>query len=111
MRGKLLTIGMMLLLSAAVSSSARAQVATSATVTATATVKKIDKQNRKLWLTDESGKDFEVTVPTSVTRFDQIKTGDRVVIGYNEAMAIAIRKPGQPAPPTGQTQTIERAPG
>jgi NMD protein affecting ribosome stability and mRNA decay len=77
---------------------------------ATATVTKIDKEQRKLWLRDAQGKEIELKVGPSVQNFDQIRVGDRVTAQYTQAVVLAIRKPGEAAPEMGTRQRVERAP-
>jgi Cu/Ag efflux protein CusF len=79
-------------------------------MSASATITKIDKSQRKLSLRDEEGKVIDVVVDPEVRNFDQLKTGDRVAMRYEESIAISIRKPGEPAQKAGERTQMERAP-
>src|SRR5579884_2223918 len=79
-------------------------------VSMSATIQKIDKQNRTVTLRDDTGRTMEVAVGPEVRNFDQLKPGDRVNVGYYESVVASIRKPGQPAPPMGQREETQRAP-
>jgi hypothetical protein len=80
-------------------------------VHAVATVVSVDKAHRSVTLMDEHGRQFDVAVPADVTNLDRIKPGDRLNIGYVASTAIAIRKPGEPAPPTGERESVEHGTG
>lgn len=82
-------------------------VAESATITAT--VKAIDKQQRRVTLQTPDGQTAIVNVPPEVKNFDQIKVGDQVRVNYLESVALDIRKSGSPKPPV-QRQTREVTP-
>ena len=69
-----------------------------AEVHAVATVDKIDAKNRELTLRDTHGNRFKLSVPESVTNFDEIKKGDRLAIDYFTSVALAL-KPNDPAKP------------
>ena len=80
-----------------------------AAASASATVTKIDKEKRKLTLKNDQGEDMDISVPTEVRNFDQIKKGDRVTVAYKVEVAISVRKPGEPAPAVGERDSIERS--
>jgi Cu/Ag efflux protein CusF len=63
------------------------------TVTATATVEKIDKAASKVTLKDEKGDTFEMKAGPHVS-LDQLKVGDRVTTTYFEEVAVALNRAG-----------------
>jgi ribosomal protein S1 len=71
-------------------------------VTVTATVEAIDKTNRLVTLKGEKGNVVTVRADESMTRFDELKVGDTVSATYYESVAVNVRRPGEPAPTTGQ---------
>lgn len=70
-------------------------------VTATVTIKAIDPATRSVTLRAENGDEDTFTVGPEVTRFDQLKAGDTIKATYYEALVFQVRKPGDPAPPSG----------
>jgi len=78
-------------------------------VTASATVDKVDKENRKVTLKKEDGSKVTIKVPEGVRNFDQIKAGDTVTAKYSESIAMGIRKADEP-PSAVQEESIARAP-
>jgi hypothetical protein len=75
-------------------------------VTLTATVVAIDRENRTVALKGPKGNVLTMTVDDSVTRFDNLKVGDKVTANYYESVAYDIKKPGTPvALDTITTQT------
>jgi hypothetical protein len=72
---------------------------------ATATIQAIDQANRVLTLRMEDGSEETGTVGPEVTRFNELKVGDRVSVSYYESTVYQIRKPGQPAPTPSATAT------
>lgn len=78
----------------------------------TATVEKVDKQNRKLTLRDREGKQFTMTVPEQVTRFDAIQQGDQLDVDYYESVALSLKKGAKGAAPTvRETELVGREAG
>ncbi|MFO1372769.1 MAG: hypothetical protein U1F42_10375 [Candidatus Competibacteraceae bacterium] len=69
---------------------AQPTLAVRATETATATVKAIDLQNRKVTLKGQGGKVFTIKVSDEVRNLPQVKVGDRVVVTYEEALSVQI---------------------
>lgn len=58
------------------------------TITATATVQAIDLQTREVTLKDQQGQAFTVKVSDEVRNLPQVKVGDRVVVTYQQDLAI-----------------------
>ncbi|MBI3804213.1 MAG: DUF1344 domain-containing protein [Nitrospirae bacterium] len=75
----------------------------------TAQVKAIDKANRLVTLQTPDGETRTIEVPEEARNFDQIKVGDKVTIDYLQTVAVAIRKAGEPKPPSDRA-TVEVAP-
>ena len=71
-------------------------------VTATATITAIDPATRSVTIRDEGGVVDTFTVSPIVTRFDQLKVGDTIKATYYESLVLQLRRPGAPAPTTGQ---------
>ena len=79
-----------------------------------ATIEAIDKANRMVTLKGPQGISVEVTAPEQMEGFNSLKVGDQVTATYLEAIAVNVRKPGEPAPsadPTTVTQRKDRKPG
>ena len=64
-------------------------------VTKTGTVEAIDHKGRVLTLASPSGELTTVNVPASVTRFDQIKVGDKVSATYYDNVTVRLKEPGE----------------
>ena len=98
---------------AGVTLTAQGPVYESAPVTRTATIQSIDKTNRVVTLKGEKGSDIEVTVPSQMEGFNSLRVGDQVSATYYDAVALSIRKPGDPAPaaPYTSVQRKEGTPG
>jgi hypothetical protein len=83
-------------------------------VTLTATIEKVDPATRTVTMKGEKGHVIEVTAPESMPEFKTLKVGEVVTATYYAAVAVQIRRPGEPAPPTDPvvtTQRKERIPG
>ncbi len=91
----------------ALGSLAQAQVKKSNSVSATATIEAIDKANRLVTIKDEKGAEDTVYVGPEVKRFDEVKVGDKIRLTYTESIVMQVRKPGDPAPTSGdKTQAV-----
>ena len=103
-----------LLLSIAVPLVALAQKAVTAgdVIEMTAEIVAIDKDARVVTLEDEDGEIEEIVCGPDVTRFDELKVGDKVTFRYYESLVSSIRKPGDPAPaPSAAAPTAVRGTG
>jgi Cu/Ag efflux protein CusF len=105
--GKLVAACAIALGVAAVSHFARAdqpapETASAEVVTATATVQKIDKDQRMVTLKGAQGNVLDVKVGPNVN-LDKIKVGDRVNSAYYEEVALSLNKSGEQ--PSKMTQT------
>jgi hypothetical protein len=83
-------------------------------VTVNAKIEAIDRENRIVRLRRPGGEAVDVRVPGDLAAFRALKVGDVVSATYTEALAVRVRKPGDPAPaeaPTSVTQRKEGTPG
>jgi hypothetical protein len=76
---------------------------TATTTNKTFTVKKIDKANRMLTLTDPQGQQHEIKATQDVD-LDKIKMGQRLNVTYYDEVALAIQKTGQAMPKISQSE-------
>ena len=67
-------------------------------VTRTATIEAIDKANRTVTLKGPTGNREEIKAPEQMEGFNSLKVGDQVTATYFTAIAVNVRKPGDPAP-------------
>jgi|OpeIllAssembly_1097287.scaffolds.fasta_scaffold09121_3 Cu/Ag efflux protein CusF len=63
-------------------------LSTRETITATATVQAIDLQTREVTLKDQKGQVFTVKVSDEVRNLPQVRVGDRVVVTYQQELAV-----------------------
>jgi hypothetical protein len=84
-------------------------------ITRTATIEAIDKATRTVTLKGAAGNLVPVKAPDAMEGFNSLKVGDVVTATYFAAVAVSLRKPGDPAipevPPTTVTQRTDRKPG
>ena len=66
--------------------------------TSTATIQAIDSTARTVVLRDEKGEEDTYSVGPEITRFDELKVGDKVKTTYYESVVLQVRKAGQPDP-------------
>ena len=76
---------------------AQTKTVTGEQATITASVEAIDHANRNVTLKGPKGNYVTVAVPASVTRFDQIKVGDKLTATYYENLVLNVQKPGDKA--------------
>lgn len=106
---RLLSLSCFLLLAvAAVRVVAQQPASESKPVTLTATIEAIDKVNRTVTLKGPKRNSIEVKAPDQMEGFDRLKVGDLVSATYFEAVAVHVRKPGEPAPSLDPTTTVRR---
>jgi Cu/Ag efflux protein CusF len=90
------------------------QRAQSAPQTLTATIEGIDKATRMVTLKGAGGTSLQIRAPEEMEGFNSLRVGDQVTAMYYDALAVSVRKPGDPAPPaasTTMTQRKDRTPG
>ena len=66
-----------------------------ADVKVTGEVVEIDKANRLLTVKGPNGGINVYSVSPEIKRFDEVKVGDRIVVAYKAAVAVALRKGGE----------------
>ena len=99
-------VGMLI---ATLASTAQAQTLTrEGTVTATATITAIDSATRSLTLRNDKGEEDTFTAGPEVTRFNQLKVGDKIRLTYHESLVLQLRKPGAASNSTGDTVAAGR---
>jgi Cu/Ag efflux protein CusF len=82
------------------------------TVSATATITKIDKGSRTVTLKSDKGQEVTVIAGPEVKNFGQLKVGDSVDIEYTEAVAFELKKGGgKPVARTEEEVTRSAKPG
>ena len=80
-------------------------------VTVTATIEAIDRENRVVRLRRPGGDTVDVRVPGDLVAFRALKVGDVVSATYTEALAVRVRKPGDPAPAAAPATVTQRKEG
>ena len=75
----------------------------------TATIEAIDKSARLVMLKGEKGNVVAVQVGEQMTRFNELKVGDKVSATYTESVAVNVRQPGQAAPASSSAVANPRA--
>jgi hypothetical protein len=94
---------------ATLTSAAQAQTLTrEGTITAAATITAIDSATRSLTLRNDKGEEDTFTAGPDVTRFNQLKVGDKIRLTYHESLVLQLRKPGATSNSTGDTLAAGR---
>lgn len=78
-------------------------------VSAKATVEAVDLKKRLVTLRKPDGASITLEVGEEVRNLPQVKKGDQVTVTYYEAIAYAVKKPGEAAPGVSVAETMERA--
>jgi Cu/Ag efflux protein CusF len=84
-------------------------VSQSASVSATATITKIDPATRMVTLRNEKGEEDTLTAGPAVARFDELKVGQKVKVTYYESIVFQLRKPGEAVDPKSDDLAFARA--
>jgi hypothetical protein len=111
------TVALTALLSGLLSSpetTTQATVPESRPVTINARIEAIDRERRIVRLRRVGGDSVDVEVPGQMQGFSTLKVGEMVSATYSEAIAVRVRRPGDPAPaaaPSTSTQRKEGTPG
>ncbi len=79
-------------------------------VTVTATVQAIDYKKRLVTLLGPEGDSLTINAGPEVRNLDQVKRGDLVVVGYQESIALKLKKPGEAEVGVTTAEAAERAP-
>jgi hypothetical protein len=75
----------------------------------TATVEAVDKAKRTVTIKGQGGRSVTLMMGPEVKNFDQIKVGDTVQAKYVDAIALFVRKSGEP-PDAAEMQAVSVAP-
>ena len=67
------------------------------TVTATATIQKIDPATRSVTLRNDKGEEDTFVAGPDVQRFSELKVGDKIRLTYHESLVFQLRKAGTPS--------------
>jgi hypothetical protein len=91
---------------------AQTKVITGEMKTATATVEAIEASTRQVTVKKADGTNETFYVPKSMTRFDQLKVGDKINARYYENMVLQLKQPGSPDADksSGKLVPVEGAP-
>ena len=81
--------------SAVVAKSEPGKVAIAHVTKVTATVEAIDQAKRQVTLKGPKGNTLVLPVSPEAKNFDQVKVGDKVVVGYIEALSLTLKKDGK----------------
>jgi len=93
-----------------VKASAPGHASLSRTHKVVATVEAVDAAKRAVTLKGPGGKVIALTVGPDVRNLEQVKVGDRVVVGYHEALSLTLMKGGKALPGASHTADAVRAP-
>jgi hypothetical protein len=88
---------------------AQTKTITGETKTVTATVESIEQSTRSITLKGPEGNYVTMTVPQSVTRFDNIKVGDTVTARYYESLILRLKPEGEAAVDTDSAKVTPSA--
>ena len=91
-------LALALALSAVASAQTPAPISKSKTTRGSATIQAIDATTRAITLKTAAGEEDTFTAGPEVTRFNELKVGDKVDIAYVESIVVTVRKPGDTAP-------------
>jgi Cu/Ag efflux protein CusF len=112
--GRVIVVGLaagVLLLSSGVPLAAQQPVTKANVVTATATIQAIDPKTRNVTLRNERGEEDTYSVSPAVTRFNELKVGDKIRMTYYESIVLQLLKPGDKANPASAEAALTRAKG
>ncbi len=87
------------------------KVSKAESISATATIQAIDKANRLVTLKDEKGDEDMMIVGPEMTRFDELKVGDKVKVTYTESLVLQVRKPGDADKPADEAKLTKGTSG
>lgn len=79
-------------------------------VSLTATVEKIDRDDREVTLRDSEGETFTIAVGPEARNLEQLDIGDKVTIEYTQALAVALTPATEGGEERGEVAALERAP-
>jgi hypothetical protein len=87
------------------------QVHRTNTLTARATVERVDQKKRVVTLKDEKGKMYTIKAEKGVRNLSELKPGDQVSVTYHESLLVQMAKPGQQPVASAKTDIERSAPG
>jgi hypothetical protein len=90
-------------------SSAPGKATATRTISASVVITAIDKATRTLTLKSPDGSSNALVAGPEVKNFAKLKVGNEIVVEYEQALSLSLRKPGQ-ARQSGETVGAERAP-
>src|SRR3954452_2888715 len=96
-RNRLLAAGFALSMAATSVAYAQTKTVEGDAETVTATVEAIDAVTRTLTVKDAKGNFEPITVPRSMTRFNEIKVGDTISARYYNNVVFRVKPAGEPA--------------
>jgi carbon monoxide dehydrogenase subunit G len=76
-----------------------------------ARVESVNQATREVVLAGEGGRLVQFVAGPEVRNLAQVRPGDRVIVAYREAIALAMARPGSPAEPEGAIVAGRAAPG
>lgn len=91
-----------------VAPAAQTPAASSKPRTIAATIEAIDQTSRIVTLKGPNGNTVDLKAPDEMQGFKSLKVGDQVTASYFDAVAVRVRKPGDPAPSTTPVTTTNR---
>jgi hypothetical protein len=95
--------------SAVVAKSEPGKVSAAQVTKITATVEAIDQAKREVTLKGPKGNTLVLPVSAEAKNFDQVKVGDKVVVGYIEALSLTLKKGGKELPSKTEKADMARA--
>jgi len=95
--------------SAVVTKSEPGKVAVAEVTKVTATVEAIDQAKREVTLKGPKGDTLVLPVSPEAKNLDKVKVGDKVVVGYIQALSMTLKKGGKELPSKTDTADIARA--
>ena len=86
-----------LLMATATGARAQSKTLEGESVTATVTIEAIEQSSRTMTVKDDKGIYETVDVPRELTRFSELKVGDKITARYYENVVVRLKKPGEAA--------------
>ena len=77
----------------------------------TATVEAIDQAKREVTVKGPKGNTLVLPVSPEAKNFDKVKVGDKVVVGYIQALSMTLKKGGKELPSKTEKSDMARAAG
>ena len=95
--------------SAVVTNRAPGKVAMAEVTKITATVEAIDQAKREVTVKGPKGNTLVLPVSPEAKNFDKVKVGDKVVVGYIQALSMTLKKGGKELPSKTASADMARA--